>query len=240
MEYGIQMYSVRDCTDKDLRGALKRIAEIGYKYVEFAGFFGHSAEEVKSWLDEYGLTVSGTHTVLAELDRDFDAAVKFHKTLGNHNYIIPGHDLRDQKKLDEFIRKVNAYGPVLAKEGIRLGYHNHSGEFTPNADGSMIHEQLVYRTDLMLEVDTFWYYNATGNSAKALLERLGSRTEFIHIKDGFRGGVGKPLGYGEAPLRSVYDFCRNKNILMIVESESLKPDGMTEAKICYDWLRSQE
>ena len=55
MKYGIQMYSVRDLAEKDLRAALKCVADIGYKYVEFAGFFGHSAEEVRSWLDEFGL-----------------------------------------------------------------------------------------------------------------------------------------------------------------------------------------
>ena len=51
MEYGLQMYSVRDITNDDLAGALKKVAEIGYKYVEFAGFFGHPAEEVKAMLD---------------------------------------------------------------------------------------------------------------------------------------------------------------------------------------------
>ena len=51
MEYGLQMYSVRDFTEKDLLGTLKKVAEIGYKYIEFAGFFGNSAEDVKAALD---------------------------------------------------------------------------------------------------------------------------------------------------------------------------------------------
>ena len=67
MEYGIQMYSVRDLTKDDLAGALRAVAEIGYKFVEFAGFFGHSAEEVRAMLDENGLEVSGTHTGVGEL-----------------------------------------------------------------------------------------------------------------------------------------------------------------------------
>ena len=29
MEYGLQMYSVRDITNDDLAGALKKVAEIG-------------------------------------------------------------------------------------------------------------------------------------------------------------------------------------------------------------------
>ena len=60
-EYGLQLFSVRDITDKDLEGALKAVAEMGYKYVEYAGFFGHSAEQVKEWQDKYGLKCSGTH-----------------------------------------------------------------------------------------------------------------------------------------------------------------------------------
>ena len=62
MEYGLQLYSIRDITGNDLEGALKKVADLGYKFVEFAGFFGNSAETVKGWLDKYGLKVSGTHT----------------------------------------------------------------------------------------------------------------------------------------------------------------------------------
>ena len=62
IEYGLQMYSVRDITKENLKDALRKVAEMGYKYVEFAGFFGNTAEDVKAWMDEYGLKCSGTHT----------------------------------------------------------------------------------------------------------------------------------------------------------------------------------
>ena len=78
MEYGLQMWSVRDASEKDLATALKKVAEIGYKYIEFAGFFNHPAEEVKAMLDEYGLIVSGTHSGLGDLDNDFAGTVKYH------------------------------------------------------------------------------------------------------------------------------------------------------------------
>ena len=67
MNYGLQMYSVRDITGTDLAGALKQVADLGYSFVEFAGFFGHSAQDVKKMLDDNGLTVSGTHTGWQEL-----------------------------------------------------------------------------------------------------------------------------------------------------------------------------
>ena len=90
MDYGLQLYSVRDMTDKDLDGTLKKVAEIGYRYVEFAGFFGHSAEQVKAMLNNYGLIVSGTHSGFDDLDKDFAGTVKYHHAIGNTNYIVPG------------------------------------------------------------------------------------------------------------------------------------------------------
>ena len=54
--YGIQLYSLRDISKDDFEGMLKAVADMGYKMVESAGFFGHSAEEVRAMLDEYGFT----------------------------------------------------------------------------------------------------------------------------------------------------------------------------------------
>ena len=82
-EYGLQLYSVRDITEKDLRSALKEVAALGYKYVEFAGFFENPADKVKSWLDEYGLVVSGTHTCIDGIaDDKIDETIAYHQALG--------------------------------------------------------------------------------------------------------------------------------------------------------------
>ena len=62
MEYGLQLYSVRDITKNGLQDAMQKVAGLGYSFVEFAGFFGHSGEEVAGWLKELGLRASGTHT----------------------------------------------------------------------------------------------------------------------------------------------------------------------------------
>ena len=53
-EYGIQMYSLRDVTKDNLKEALCMVADMGYKYIEFAGFFGRSSADVNKILDEAG------------------------------------------------------------------------------------------------------------------------------------------------------------------------------------------
>ena len=66
-EFGIQLYSVRDISAKSLEDALKGVSDLGYKYVEFAGFFGHTAEQVNEMLKKYDLTVVGAHSGVQDL-----------------------------------------------------------------------------------------------------------------------------------------------------------------------------
>ena len=238
-EYGIQMYSVRDITEKDMPGALRALAEMGYKNVEFAGFFGIPAEEIKKLLDDNGLKVSGTHTGWNEIAEHFEETVAYHKAIGNTRIIIPGADLSTKAKLDAFIDMLNEFQPKLAAEGITLGYHNHDHEFKPNEDGQIIYDEIVARSNVALEIDTYWAY-AAGKDPVAMMEALKDRLPVIHIKDGLSNREGEPLGQGTAPVAAVYAKAVELNVPMVVESETLQPDGLTEAKICIDYLKSLE
>ena len=239
MDYGLQLYSVRDVTGTDLEGTLKKVAEIGYRYVEFAGFFGHSAEEVKAMLDRYGLIVSGTHSGLGDLDADFAGTVKYHKIIGNTNYIVPGAPTWTAAELDETIEKLNKYQPMLEAEGIRLAYHNHDGEFKPNADGQIPHEEMERRTNIDFQIDTFWAFVA-GKDPVEVITRLKDRVHVIHLKDGLRNGHGYALGEGEAPVAAVRAKAIELGMHMVVESETLQPDGISEVTRCINYLKSLE
>lgn len=234
-KYGIQMYSLRDITGEDLEGALEKVANIGYKYVEFAGFFGHSAKDVAAMLDKNGLTCSGTHSGIWDLLSDFDSTVAYHKEIGNKNYIIPGEDLSTNEKLDRFIENVNILRPKLAAEGITLAYHNHSHEFIKTPYGKFIHQELETRTEIDFEIDTYWAYNA-GLDPIETLERLKDRVHIIHIKDGTSKGEGRVLGRGSAPVADVHKKAIECGMLEVVESETLDPNGETEARLCFEEL----
>ncbi len=237
MEYGVQLYSVRDKAQTDMRGALSAVAGQGYSFVEFAGFFGIDAKEIAAWLKEYGLRVSGAHTGLLELLEKTDETIAYHQQIGNTFIIVPYAELDSQPKLDAFIENMNRLQKRLSKAGIRLGYHHHDQEFKPNKDGSVAFEQLVYRTSLDLQIDTFWAY-AAGVDPVALLDRLKARVPVIHIKDGFENGEGVPLGRGTAPVKAVFQTAKDLGLNMVVESETLTPDGLTETDICIKYLRS--
>lgn len=240
MEYGLQLYSVRDFTENDLGGTLGKVAEMGYGLVEFAGFFGHSAAEVREMLEASSLRASGTHTGAGGLlPGNIEESIRFHREIDCLNYIIPGHDLGDAGKIDEFTALVNYARPILAREGVKLHYHNHSHEFLPNNDGQIIHEELRKRTGLLFEIDTFWAFNA-GLDPVALLEELKDRIEIIHLKDGLKGGEGKSLGQGEAPVKEVLKKVKELGFTVVVESEGLSPDGLSESKRCIDYLKEAD
>ena len=161
MEYGLQLFSVRDVTERDMEGALRQVAEMGYRSVEFAGFFGHSAQEIKGWLDKYGLTASGTHTGMSELTGDkLQETIAYHQAIGCRNLIVPYESFATKGEIDAFIQRVQQVEPQLNAAGITLHYHNHDHEFKPNQDGLIPEEELLARTNLLLEVDTYWVYAA--------------------------------------------------------------------------------
>lgn len=127
----------------------------------------------------------------------------------------------------------------LAEEGISLGYHNHSHEFVVMPWGSTIHSELEKRGTFDFEIDTFWAFNA-GIDPVETLKRLSGRVKVIHLKDGFKGGKGKSLGQGEAPVLKVREYAVKQGIRMVVESEGLDPTGLEEVKRCIDFLKAQE
>lgn len=245
MNYGLQLWSVRLDAKENYENMLKEVAALGYEFVEPAGFFGHSAEEIKEWLEKYNLKISGTHSKFEELEEDFDATVKFHKTIGNKRFIIPHTPTNTKEELEIAVAKFNKFGPMLAEHGISLQYHNHHREFLPNNDLMYANFYLLDKTNIKFEIDTFWAYAANWNPIE-VLEVFKDRIECIHLKDGIKAFDedakrvfnGKALGEGTAPVKDVIKKAKELGFTMVVESEGLDPTGLQEVGRCADFLKA--
>ena len=239
--YGLQLYSIRDLTEKDLEKGLETAAALGYASVEFAGFFGRPAKEVRATLERLGLRASGTHTGIEALSPDRIAeTMEYHLALGCRDLIIPGYPHADTAEgLDELLRTVAYAAPILRGHGIRLGYHNHAFEFLPTSFGRDIFAQLHDKTDVSFEIDTFWAWEA-GRDPVALMRRLRAEGRLcaIHLKDGKSGGEGRSIGEGDAPCLAVRSAALELGVPMIVESEGLDPTGPEEVERCIRFLRA--
>jgi sugar phosphate isomerase/epimerase len=236
MNYGLQLYSVRDSASVDMDKTLREVAAMGYEFVEFAGFFDHPAEKIREMLDKYNLKASGTHSKpIGIAPENIEESIRYHKIIGCENYIIPGTDLKTGRKLSNFIALVNEAIPVFEAEGMKLHYHNHSHEFLPNEDGRYSHYELEKKTTVNFEIDTYWAFEA-GRDPIALLERLKDRISVIHLKDGI-GRSGRALGEGNAPVLDVIAKAKELNLAMVVESEGLNPTGLEEVARCIEFLK---
>src|SRR5699024_524494 len=90
MKTGLQLYSITEAAEDDLLATLGKVAEMGYKSVQFANFFGHDANTIKRALDEHGLEVGGSHTWFDDLRGEkLDEIIEFNKTIGNDLLICP-------------------------------------------------------------------------------------------------------------------------------------------------------
>ena len=245
MNYGLQLYSVRDITQTDFEGALRQVAEMGYTMVEPAGFFGHEAKEVAAMLKTYGLKCCSTHTSLTEISENIKGVIDFHRAIGCSDIIIPSARFKTKEELDNTIERMNAALPIIEAEGMKLHYHNHSKEFWLNKDGLIAEDELAKRTRINFELDTFWVFNA-GLDPLTVMEQYRDRLEFIHLKDGIpqdrsnpeSKARGKSVGSGQAPVVAVREKAIEMGLNIVIESEGLDPTGPEEAKRCIDFLRA--
>lgn len=198
---GLQLYSVRDAMEKDMEATLKAVKEMGYDYVEFAGYFGKTAEEVKALLDKYGLKAISVHQATDLFEKEGKAAVDYLNTIGVEYSAIPWYDKNElYNNWDETVKKFAEVSKLLKAGGIQLMYHNHDFEFV-KVDGEYVLDKL-YRTldaeTLMPEIDTCWVHYAGVDPAEYVRKYAG-RIKVLHLKD----FVCKKLGGG--PVYALID-----------------------------------
>ena len=187
MEVGLQLFSVRNDMEKDMKATLKKVKEMGYTCVEFAGYYGHSAEEVKAMLDETGLTCISVHQTYTVFLEDEKKNIDFLKTIGAKYCVVPWMDRAFHKGGAEYEKAVKDFiniGRALKENGIQLAYHNHEFEFE-KYEGKFLLDWLyeaVPADILETEIDTCWARYAGYDPAEYLLKYSG-RSHIIHFKD---------------------------------------------------------
>lgn len=182
---GLQLFSVRDDMAKDMDATLKAVAEMGYDCVEFAGYFDHSAEEVKEMLDKYGLEAISVHQTYEPFLEDGENMVKFLKTLGVKYSGIPWLGLEFHKGGEKYAYdKIKEVAEFLSKNGICMLYHNHDFEFTRVEDKFIL--DWIYETIpenlLKTEIDTCWVRYA-GYDPAEYIRKYSGRSPLVHLKD---------------------------------------------------------
>ena len=182
----IQLYSVRGSLSSDFEGVLKRISEMGYDGVEFAGLYGHFPPEVKAICQKYGLNPVSAHVPFIDLISNPDLLYTY-ADIGCKYIVIPflQEEYRPGSPLfHTFLDEARMLGRKAAELGLRLCYHNQSYEFQKLADEYAL--DYIYRSIpsslLTPELDTCWIHIA-GEDPAAYMRRYSDRELLIHLKD---------------------------------------------------------
>lgn len=183
----VQMYTVREAAAKDLPGALQRVADLGYRFVELAGLFDQPAGTLARVLRDLGLVCVSAHVPLARLRDNLAQEIETYQTLGASYLVCPWLPPEQRGNAGDYAalgNELNRMGEQCLRNGLQLCYHHHDFELT-TFDGRYGLDILLDNSDpahVKLEPDTYWLQVA-GQDPAAYLRRWPGRTPLLHLKD---------------------------------------------------------
>ena len=203
-QISLQLYTVREQTARDMPGTLRRLAEIGYTAVEFAGFGGLTPRELRGTLDDLGLRASGAHVPLDAWESDPSSVIADMHAIGSPHAIVPMAPpgrRGDKDSVARLAESFNRWGGLCRREGLTFSYHNHDFEFAPLGDATMW-DVLVWETDpelVHLELDLYWIKYG-GTDPETVLRDVGDRVSLVHLKDMAPDETRSDLPVGEGTI----------------------------------------
>jgi sugar phosphate isomerase/epimerase len=262
---GLQLYSVRELLPKDYEGTLKQLGAIGFREVESAGYYNHSAAQVKQAMSTAGLHLVSAHYGSDDLHQKLDEIIAFNKELGV-SYIIcsfPGFKdparvkgLTPKQRSSAFnlqdwrwnAEQFNAIGAKVSAAGLKFGYHNHTMEFH-KTDGVVPYDELLRLTDpahVTMEMDCGWV-TVGGANPIDYLRKYPTRISMLHVKD-FKNITPESsienvptiveLGQGSIDYRPIFQQAAKSGVVKhcFVEQEGYNVPPMEGLKIDADYM----
>lgn len=205
----LQLYTLRDWMAVSVPGTLQLVAGVGYKELEFAGYYDHSPKEIKRLLDGEGLSAPSSHVPLdmfkAGVNKVIDTALEI-----GHRYVVVPYLTEEQRgnSIDvykQLAADLNTWGEACAKAGLKLAYHNHDFEFF-NTDGQIPYDVLLAETDadkVAMEMDLYWMFKAKQDPLAYFNQHAG-RFKLWHVKDMDKSGAFADVGTGTIDFAPIF------------------------------------
>ena len=242
---GLQLYTVRSVLEKDFEGTLAHVAEIGYREVEFAGYFSHTPAEVKAIIDRHGLSAPSTHVALGEIDA-WKTALDSAKAVGHEYIVVPWIPQEKRLTLDgwkNLAAGFNRAAQLAHDAGLQFAYHNHDFEF-PKMEGQVPYDVLLQNTDpklVQLEIDLYWMTKG-GQDPLAYFARWPGRIPLVHVKD----SAGAPehkmvdVGQGKIDWKRIFAKQDQAGIKHFFVEHDQPPQPFDDIAASYRYLKNLE
>ncbi|QHW31941.1 sugar phosphate isomerase/epimerase [Paenibacillus rhizovicinus] len=243
----LQLYTLRDQTEKDFLGTIRKVAEMGYTAVEFAGYHNTPANELKALLDELKLEAPSAHVGLnfgepEKIATDLDKQIEYAKELGLKYIVTPWAPLPENPTMDDVNKLagiLEAAGKQVTAAGLKYGYHNHDFEFK-QVDGKPVIDWLLEKVSadyLIAEFDLGWVHMG-GQKPVDYVTRYAGRVPLAHFKDFGVGRSDTEVGSGVVDLKGVLAIAEQVGIeYFIVEQEQFQNSSLESAKLSLNFFR---
>lgn len=194
----LQLYTIRDAMATDVPGSLKRVSDIGFKYLELAGyadgkFYQMEPADFKKLVNDLGMEILSSHTQVEAQGITLDNARKMaedHAKLGVKYCIQPWVVPEARKPLANWHKMAadwNKVGGIMKEFGLQFGYHNHNFEFEVLEGKVPYYDVLLAELDkdlVTMEIDLFWTTKA-GQNLVEIFNKYPGRFQLFHMKDMF-------------------------------------------------------
>jgi sugar phosphate isomerase/epimerase len=245
---GLQLYTIRDAMGIDVPGSLKKVSDIGYKYLELAGyanskFYGYEPADFKKMVNDLGMEILSSHTQVEAEGITLENAkimAEDHAKLGV-KYCMQPWVVEEARTTIASYQKMaadwNKVGAIMKENGIQFGYHNHNFEFNTVEGKIPYFDVFMKELDkelVTMEIDLFWTTKA-GQNPVDIFKKYPGRFQLFHMKDMFTkeapfyttNGVTDfaPVGAGVINFKEILAAKQTAGMkYMIVEQDSTK-DG---------------
>lgn len=237
MPLGFQIWTVREMLLKDFPGTLKTIAGMGYQSVEMCSPPGYgfkplmrlTAKEMKTIIDDAGLTLTSTHYTPDEFRVSLGERIRFAQESGQKQMILSSFGLPRTATLDDWKKaadELNTFGEKTKKEGVQMGFHNHHTEFE-KLEGKLIYDVLMETFDPELVKMQFQVAVVNiGYKASDYFKKYPGRFISAHLAD-YSEAEKKTvaLGKGIVDWKEFFDSVKTggvKNIFVEMDLETFK------------------
>ena len=205
---GLQLYTVRDLMAEDMVATLELVAGVGYREVEFAGYFDNQPADVRRHLESFGLHAPSAHIGYGDFAADVNRVIGHAASVGHRFVIVPAIPDDERATLDDYQRHAenfNRWSEACNSAGLQFGYHNHEFEFE-EIDGQVPYDVLLSETDpsrVTMELDLAWA-RAGNADPLAYFEAWPGRFPLCHIKDLDVKGNEADIGAGDVAFERIF------------------------------------
>ncbi|MFW5830380.1 MAG: sugar phosphate isomerase/epimerase family protein [Planctomycetota bacterium] len=256
----VQLYTLRQAMQHDAAATLAQLSEIGFRFVEPAGYAGLDAQTFAELLRTHDLSAPSCHGPLPIGDHKHEI-IERALTIG-HRFLMTGVPPQGREHFSGADR-VRAMAELyceaadnVAAHGIQVGYHNHDWDLA-KVDGISAYRLFLDNTpdSVLMEADLYWVARA-GLDPVAFIKDIGARGRCLHFKDGLldrnqarecdtADGCVRiapedppfvPAGRGDMDLRACAAACTAATEFVVVELDAYQGDMLAAVAESHQYL----